>query len=155
MLDRGAFAFLGLGDAFTQLPQGRPLGLARGHDRIAGKRVRDRGCQPVLEAGGKIGMPATGGFHQHIPGRGCGERIAGAVDMAKDEVQRHARDQFKARQLPEVACCILPSRFSAAAGDGTAAKAVTETSGLGKSFRLAAVITPSVPSLPMKTCFRS
>ena len=34
-------------------------------------------------------------------------------------------------------------------------KAVTPTSGLGNSLRLAAVATPKVPSLPMKTCLRS
>jgi len=34
-------------------------------------------------------------------------------------------------------------------------KAVSVSRGRGKSFKVAAVMMPSVPSLPMKSCFRS
>ena len=61
----------------------------------------------------------------------------------------------KADSMPPVRACIAPISASAAAGVGTATMAVTDTSGLGNSRRVAAVITPSVPSEPISICFMS
>ena len=52
-------------------------------------------------------------------------------------------------ELPEVTV------VGQAAADGSAAQAVTCVRGSGNSFRVAAVMTPSVPSLPMSRWRRS
>ncbi len=44
---------------------------------------------------------------------------------------------------------------TAASRSRSAAKAVTRSFGAGKSRSTAAVMMPSVPSAPMKSCFRS
>ena len=51
--------------------------------------------------------------------------------------------------------CARWSSASASAGLATAAKAVDFPCGSGKSFSVAAVMMPSVPSAPMKRCLRS
>ncbi len=47
------------------------------------------------------------------------------------------------------------SKANACSGPGNPAMAVALCRGRGNSLMEAAVITPSVPSAPMKSCFRS
>ena len=82
-----------------------------------------------------------------------GSRVPSMWRVTKSSAMRGISS--KADNMPPVRACISPSSVRAAAGDGTAAKAVTATSGLGNSLRVAAVMTPNVPSEPMNICLRS
>ena len=57
--------------------------------------------------------------------------------------------------LPPLAPCARDSSASAASGDARPMNAVARSRGRGNSFRTAPVTMPSVPSPPMKSCFRS
>ena len=56
---------------------------------------------------------------------------------------------------PGVRSLAMPSNSSAASGDATPTNAVSTERGRAISRRLAAVMTPSVPSAPMNRFFRS
>ena len=56
---------------------------------------------------------------------------------------------------PPARSVAMPSRSSAASGEGRPTKAVSTERGRGTSRSTAAVITPSVPSAPMNRFFRS
>ena len=58
-------------------------------------------------------------------------------------------------RLPAASFCEIASSFSASAGDLRPTKAVSTARGFGNSFRVAAVMMPSVPSAPMKRLRRS
>ena len=56
---------------------------------------------------------------------------------------------------PPVRSCAMPRSSSAASAEATPATAVSTERGRGTSRSTAAVMTPSVPSAPMKRFFRS
>ena len=99
MLDRGAFALLGFRRCFraaSTAPRPGPRWPPPPHQWRC--RLPMASASAVSNVCSQVGIAPAGRFHQHIPGRGRRQRIAGAGDMAGHKLQRHARDQFKGRQ---------------------------------------------------------
>ncbi len=101
-----------------------------------------------------VARPAE--FDQHLPRRLAGERIARVRNVFEHQVQGGTADDFEGRHV--VACRVSQSPEQARPqqpGSGTATQATACVRGRGKSFSVAAVIRPSVPSAPMNRCLRS
>ncbi len=89
-----------------------------------------------LETGGRLRLPGLRRFHQHVPGGGRGQRIAGAVDMAQHQLQRHARDQLESRQhAARSRACICAQKLQRGGGRGHGGKGGDRDIGFGKQFQ--------------------
>ena len=119
MLDRGAFALLGFRKCFraaSTAPRPGPGWRPPPH-RWPGHRAM-AAARPSSKLALRLASLAAGRFHQHIPGRRRGQRIAGAGDMPGDQFQGDARDQFEGRQHAAGACLHLAQQFQRRGGRG-------------------------------------
>ena len=156
VLDRSAFALFGFRHAFAHMPEAAGLRLVLRHGGIGrqGRRPWRLPAPTAISASRLAPAPPDTSISTY-QGEACGQGIAGAGNMLQHQFQGRARDTARMpragrRSWPAYG----PEACSAAAGEGTAVKAVTICAGRGNS-RAAAVTIPSVPSAPMKICFRS
>jgi hypothetical protein len=153
VLDRGAFALLRFRHVLAQPPQRARCARSRRYASLASplsmaSRWRfDPRASAAFAGAGRLGSTYQGDR------RASGSRVCGIC--ASTNSSADARHQFEGGHEPA-------GRVSAAApasdGGGRIAHGDESgfvVSGLGNSFSAAAVITPSVPSAPMKSCFRS
>ena len=97
-----------------------------------------------------------GEFDQHVPRVRGGERIARAAAIGEDEFEADARHQLEAGHALAEAVARQPAAGrTRLPGSARPTNAVARERGRGNSFSAAAVMTPSVPSAPMKRSFRS
>ena len=156
VLDAAAFKFLHLGRRLPQGPEG--IGLRLG-SRDGG--IRDNafpGCVLQNGQGRAFGKSLGKGgryFKQCIPGITPGERIAVLREVREKKIEKNARDEFKGGQKRASLFEGARKREAVASRLGRPAKTVATSAGRGKSFSVAAVMTPSVPSEPMSRLLRS
>ena len=156
MLDAAAFGLLRFRDRLAQPPQRLRLRERSGDDRI-----RDRAClgslaEQALEHETRASIAdGARNLDQRIPGCRLGQGRPRLRDVAQHEVDRKPVHELEGREA------VARTRFrereqrKADAASGSATNAVAFSAGRGNSLRVAAVMTPSVPSEPMKRSRKS
>ena len=151
------FGGLGFRDELAQGPQAARL-RDRLRQRGVGREVPfDRLLRDRLQQRRRVRVAlVVAQLQQRVVGRALGQRRSVRREVPLDQLQAQVGEQLEARQrrtghrLRHV-----PAAASAASTERTASSAVPSARGSGKVFRQAAVITPSVPSAPMKRSRRS
>lgn len=151
----GADPAIGLGDALAQRPEIRPLG-----QRLREGPVRDeprlgRFGEQSLELGRRIHALGQAEIDEHRPVRQVGEGqppLGHGLGQKGEALPMHEFEPRYQRPEPPLRA---PSSSSAAAGSRTARSAAPSAAGGRTSFRLAAVMIPSVPSAPIRRLRRS
>ena len=161
VLDRAAFGVL----HFARRRGACARRACRLLERSGDRRVRRRRPRPAPRRSARSSssrasssLAAGRNLHQHVPGMRRVERIARARQVVAQQLDQRAAASARsavsaAARRARAPCAKQPQRGRRAGdpGDGHA----PARAGCGKSFRTAAVTMPSVPSAPMKSCFRS
>ena len=116
------------------------------------QRRAEQGLETLARLGLAFGVAL---LQQHGPGRG-GQRLRQGREVARHQVQRKAAHDLETRQARRPVARAPASAGSRIAPESAqAASAVVVAAGSGASFSVAAVMMPSVPSLPIIRSRRS
>ena len=152
MLDAAARAFLCFREGVAQAPEILRLLQRSGDDRIANDAVfarRREQISPSRSHARSLPRACDSSINAY---QGCrsakGSRTFG-MKRSANSCARAAQNSNAVSDCPAWRSARRKS-FSASSGDWSATMAVSRSAGIGKSFRQAAVMTPSVPSEPIK-----
>ena len=156
VLEAAAGAALCFRHAFPQAPEIRALFAGSGDGRIERLAGFDGRSQGLLEQGIEVVVirnwsvpPAGTRARAVVPGL----RAPGTCARTRSRADCGISSQLATRSA--LASRNLPSNAIAARGSGTLIHAVATLRGCGNNLRQAAVITPSVPSLPIMRPLKS
>ena len=156
VLDRARIE-LRLDDRLADPPELLGLRAALGDDPVGDQPSLERCCEQPLQqlAEAALGL-ARRHLEQDVPGMGRRQRVDRPGDVGQRQIERRragsARRRSAGRRWRRGHGRRAPSRPRPWRAPRNA---VSTSRGFGNSFSVAAVMTPSVPSPPMKSCFRS
>ncbi len=158
VLDAGALGALRLRDRLAQLPQCRRAARAipRARRRAPGRRPAPARAPPSSRPRSAASSRAVDELAKHVGVVRRAERVRHARDVPRGQLERDPRQVLEARD--GVAGCGAQAREQLAPplpGRAPRRKPSRRCAVRGNSLRLAAVITPSVPSAPMNRSRRS